>query len=204
MARRWREQSVGADFGADDLRTWTFDVPLTDQEVHRAGTWLTVSGILATLAGVVSIAVPIVASVTVAVLVGWALVLGAIGLGIGAVSDRWPWRFVEAVVTLIAGLYILLFPLSGTVTLTFVLAVWFLASGVASLVRAWEWRNTMTGWSGVLGGLLSLILGFLVAVSLPGSAAWVIGLMVGVELIFLGVRAVVSGQLLRAGRHARG
>ena len=115
-------------------------------------------------------------------------------------------RGLEALITLVAGLYILVFPLSGTVSLTFVLAVWLLASGVLSFIYAAQRRSEPGSWTYMFGGVLSVILGLLIAVGLPSSAAWAIGLLVGVNLIFWGLRALVGAWLLkdleRPGRQA--
>jgi uncharacterized membrane protein HdeD (DUF308 family) len=48
-----------------------------------------------------------------------------------------------------------------------------------------------------LGGILSVILGILIAASLPSSAAWAIGLLVGINLLFWGARALAAAWLLR-------
>jgi len=127
--------------------SWTTQVALTRDQLGRARRWLIVAGSLALLVGVVSIAVPVIASVT--------------------------------------------------VTLTFVLAVWFFASGVLSLAYALQWRGVPGWWLSALGGVCSVILGFLIAASLPSSAAWAIGLLVGINLVFWGVRALVSARLLK-------
>ena len=47
-----------------------------------------------------------------------------------------------------------------------------------------------------VAGVLSIILGCLVAASLPSSAAWALGLVVGIDLIFWGVRALTAAWLL--------
>jgi uncharacterized membrane protein HdeD (DUF308 family) len=198
MAQQWRQQTAGVDFpGGESAGPWAFAATLTPAELSRAHKWLVISGILALLVGVVAITVPIIASVTVAIFVGWVLVVGAITMGIHAISNRATWRAIEALLTLIAGLYILVLPLNGTVTLTFVLAVWFFASGVMRLILAWQGQGAPDNWITVLGGVLSVILGFLIAGSLPSSAAWAIGLLVGINLIFWGFRALVGAQLMK-------
>jgi uncharacterized membrane protein HdeD (DUF308 family) len=90
------------------------------------------------------------------------------------------------------------------VTLTFVLAVWFFASGVFSLAYALQWRGVPGWWLSALGGVASVILGFLIAASLPSSAAWAIGLLVGINLVFWGVRALLGARLLKALAEAAG
>ena len=198
MAARWREQAAGAGVpGTGHPWPWTLGGTLTAAELERVRRWLIASGILALLAGVVAIAVPIVASITTALFIGWVLVFVSIPMAIHSVSDRAPVRGLEALLTLIVGLYLLIFPLTGTVTLTFVLAVWFFAGGVMSVVHAWQWRDAPHAWVSALGGALSVLLGFLIAASLPSSAAWAIGLLVGVNLIFWGMRALVAAQAIR-------
>jgi uncharacterized membrane protein HdeD (DUF308 family) len=135
--------------------------------------------------------------VTAAIFVGWVLVASGIAVAIHAISHRAPVRCIEALIALVAGFYLLVFPLHGTVTLTFVLAVWFFARGILTLLYAIQWRGTPGSWIYALGGTLCVILGFLIAASLPSSATWAIGLLVGVDLIFWGVRALVGSRLLK-------
>ena len=174
-------------------------VPLTPEELKRAHTWLMIVGIFALISGVVSLAVPIITSVTIAILVGWVLVFGGIAIGGHAVSHHEPLRGLEAIVTFLAGLYVLVFPLSGTVTLTFVLAVWFFATGLFSLAAAAAARQRGAPERAIafLGGAISILLGILIAVELPSSAAWAIGLLVGINLIFWSVRAFIGARLLK-------
>jgi uncharacterized membrane protein HdeD (DUF308 family) len=89
--------------------------------------------------------------------------------------------------------------LSGTITLTFLLAVWFFGTGLLSLWSAWQHRDSDGLAVTVIDGVLSLILGLLIAVSLPSSAAWAIGLLVGFYVLWLGsgVVAFLTRRLSR-------
>ncbi|MGZ6725798.1 MAG: HdeD family acid-resistance protein, partial [Solirubrobacteraceae bacterium] len=69
--------------------------------------------------------------------------------------------------------------------------------GILTLTYAMQWRGVPGSWIYGLGGILSVILGFMIAASLPSSGTWAIGLLVGVDLIFWGVRALVSARLLK-------
>jgi uncharacterized membrane protein HdeD (DUF308 family) len=179
-------------------------VGLARDRIGRARGWLIVAGSLALLVGVVSIAVPVIASVTAAIFVGWILLASGIAVAISAISHRAPVRGLEGLVALAAGFYLLVFPLHGTVTLTFVLAVWFFARGILTLTYVKQWRGVPGNWIYVLGGILSVILGFMIGASLPSSGTWAIGLLVGVDLIFWGVRALVSARLLKELAEATG
>lgn len=198
MAERWQQQTAGGPvMGRGRAGQRGVRAPSTMPELRRVRRWLVVYGLLALVAGAVAIAVPIIASITVAIFIGWVLIFAGATMGIRAVTERAPLRGLEALLTFLAGLYIVVFPLTGTVTLTFVLAVWFFASGVMSLVNAWQWRDGVNGWLGALGGALSIILGFLLAASLPSSAAWAIGLLVGINLIFWGMRALIGALVIK-------
>jgi uncharacterized membrane protein HdeD (DUF308 family) len=60
-----------------------------------------------------------------------------------------------------------------------------------------QWRAIPGSWIYAVGGILSVILGFMIAASLPSSGSWAIGVLVGVDLIFWGVRALVGARLLK-------
>jgi uncharacterized membrane protein HdeD (DUF308 family) len=170
---------------------------LTRNQIERTRRWLVVAGVLALIIGVVSILVPVIASVTVAIFVGWVLLAYGMAVAIHAISHRASMSGLEALIALVAGFYLVVFPLRGTVTLTFVLGVWFLASGILSLIYGVQKSGVPGSRMYALGGGLSVILGFLIAASLPSSATWAIGLLVGINLIFWGVRALIGARLLK-------
>jgi uncharacterized membrane protein HdeD (DUF308 family) len=203
MAPHLRQQLAGADHTALDHGS-TFRAWVTHDEIDRARRWLMVAASLSLIIGVVSIAVPVIASVTTAIFVGWVLVASSIAAAIHAVSHRAPVRGLEALIALAAGFYLVVFPLHGTVTLTFVLAVWFFARGILTVTYAMQWRGVPGSWIYGLGGILSVLLGFMIAASLPSSGTWAIGLLVGVDVIFWGVRALVSARLLKELAEAAG
>ena len=199
MASPVREQFASNDFhGGLGYEVSMFGGLLEHEQVRRARRWLIVAGALALITGLVAITVPAIASVTTTIFVGWVLIAGAISIGVQAISHRAPIRGLEALLAFAAGFYVLVFPLSGTVTLTFVLAVWFFASGVLSLSVAFQLGRGAAGWMHAISGLVGVIMGFLIAASLPSSAGWAIGLLVGINLIFWGVRALVAARLLTA------
>jgi uncharacterized membrane protein HdeD (DUF308 family) len=198
MAHQWNERFNRAHTYPSGLTAWTA-APLTHEELKRLRRVLLAVAMLALSAGAVSIVIPAVTSVTMTIFIGWLLMFAGATAAIDAFSSRSGWRGLEALLAFVAGLYLLVLPLSGTVTLTFVLAVWLFANGVSSLAvglggaESWGGARLMA----VLGGVLSMLLGVLIAVELPSSAAWAIGLLVGVNLLFWSVRAFVASSLLR-------
>jgi uncharacterized membrane protein HdeD (DUF308 family) len=173
-----------------------------DEVLRRASRWLTISGILVATGGIVAILVPAIASVAIAILIGWVLVFAGVAMGIRAFVMRarggvLVLYMVEALLAVAAGACVLLFPLEGVLTLTFFLTAWLLISGAVILYVAWRWRGLPgTGWL-ASAGALSMLLGVLIAVELPSSAGWAIGLLVGADLVFWGVQAVLAGRAMR-------
>lgn len=158
-----------------------------------------VIGVLALVAGVVSIVVPVVASVATGIFIGLILIMGSLLLGAAAFSARssggaLALRVVLAGLMLIAGVYLLVAPLSGAAALTFVLGLNFLLVGAARLGLAWRSRGEPEAAAVGLNGFLSLIIGVLILVSLPSSAAWAIGLLVGIDFLFFGASMIALAR----------
>ena len=177
------------------------------EETARHWKLLLAIGLLCDLAGVYSIFVPIVASISVTVLVGWVLLFAGI-VEFGHVLRRDPtwswdtaWQLLVSVLTIVAGAWILIAPLTGAITLTVVLVAWFWAIGVTRLLAWWRMRRVERSWTIGLNGAISLLLGILIWADLPSSATWAIGLLVGIELLFAGsgliMTALAGRQLAR-------
>jgi uncharacterized membrane protein HdeD (DUF308 family) len=140
--------------------------------------------------------------------VGWLLMfwgaLGAVQAIRGPASrSTKAWRMVNAVLALLVGFYLVVLPLSGTITLTFLLAVWFFGTGLLSLWFAWQHRHSDGVAVTAVDGVLSLVLGLLIAVSLPSAAAWAIGLLVGFYMLWWGSGALVAAFVTRRLRTER-
>jgi uncharacterized membrane protein HdeD (DUF308 family) len=174
--------------------------------VEKGRSMLLVSGVLAIGAGLLAIVLPAVASVGMAVFLGWLLVFASGFLLVDAFAmpsfTRTAFRVLLAVVTFAAGLYLLVAPLRGTYTLTVMLVIWFVAQGFTRIAIGIA-EHGAPGWGLIVAnGVLSLILGILIANHLPESADWAIGLLVGIDLLFYGASAVAAWAGL--GRLERG
>src|SRR5256885_1168197 len=137
-------------------------VALPPEAARRARRLLIVSGVLSLIAGIVAIAIPAAASVAIAVFIGWVLVFAGSVMLVHAFSVRarrlMAIRLVNALLTLLVGIAILVFPLTGTVTLTFLLTVWFFASGGVRLALALRLRGLPGAGLLALDGVISLAL----------------------------------------------
>jgi uncharacterized membrane protein HdeD (DUF308 family) len=147
-------------------------------------------GVLAIFVGCVAILVPAVASVGTAIFIGWLLLfVGAILVAaafsahsIGTLVLRLIW----AILTVIVGLWLIVEPHNGTLTLTLVLGIYFLFMGLTRTTLAFIARGEPNAGLLGLSGVASLLIGILILAKWPSSADWAIGLLVGIDLIFAG------------------
>jgi uncharacterized membrane protein HdeD (DUF308 family) len=104
---------------------------------------------------------------------------------------------LNALLTFVAGLLLVVAPHGGTLTLTFLLAAWFFATGVVLLASWWQQRGLPGAVLAGFNGAVALVLGLLIVLDLPSSADWAIGLLVGINLVLWGVRALYAATVLR-------
>jgi len=96
------------------------------------------------------------------------------------------WHILIALLYVVAGIAIVRNPLFASAVMTLVLAWTIIAVGVVRSVIAFQHRGT-SGWIwSLLGGGVSIVLGIMILARWPGSAFWIIGLFVAIELIFNG------------------
>jgi uncharacterized membrane protein HdeD (DUF308 family) len=164
-------------------------------------------GLLLALLGLAAIIYPAVATATINILAGVFLIIAGVlcfGFAFGARDAGavilW---IVVALLAIVVGIVFLSAPDIGTVTLTVLLAVWFIISGLTKIVAAFEQRGRTGAGLVAVNGVLSLILGALIAAELPDSSDWAIGLLLGVMFLVDGVALIVLGWMARrAGRVA--
>jgi len=111
------------------------------------------------------------------------------------------WSLLSAILAIAAGLVLLRWPLGGALSLTVILTVFFVIEGVASIFYALDHKRELSGrWSFMLmSGVLDLILGAFIFLGLPGTAAWAIGLLLGINMVFGGWAIISMALLARSG-----
>jgi uncharacterized membrane protein HdeD (DUF308 family) len=162
-----------------------------------------IEGIVLVLLGVAAIIVPQIATLTVALFIGWLLLFSGVAGLFTTFSMRpmpgfW-WSLLSAIIGIGAGLVLLFSPAVGAVSLTIVLVVFFFLEGIASIMFALEHRGELPGtWVAMLlSGIVDLVLGGLIFFGLPSSAAWAIGLLVGINMIFGGFALIAMALQAR-------
>ncbi len=172
------------------------------QAVHDHWVMFMVEGVILIILGILAIAIPPIASLTVTIVIGWLFlasgIVGLIATFMGRNAPGFTWSLVSAVIGIVAGLVLLIWPLSGVMSLTLVLVVFFLIEGIASVMFGLEHRNELPGRWGwmVASGIVDIIIAGIIFAGLPGSAAWAIGLLVGINMLMGG--AALIGMALHA------
>jgi uncharacterized membrane protein HdeD (DUF308 family) len=173
------------------------------QSVREHWVLFLVEGIVLVILGVLAIVVPPLATLAVAIFLGWLfLISGIVGLittfGARHAPGFW-WSLLSALLGIAAGLVLLAWPVSGAVSLTLLLIVFFIIEGVVSIMYAFEHKRELSGqWGWMLvSGIVDLVLAAIIFAGLPGTAAWALGLLAGINLLFGG------SALIAMALHAR-
>jgi uncharacterized membrane protein HdeD (DUF308 family) len=151
-----------------------------------------IEGIVLLILGIFAILIPNVATLAVEVFVGWVLLVSGL---VGLVSTfrmrgapGFGWSLLSAVAAVAAGVVLLAWPLSGVLSLTLILTAFLTIEGVASIMLALSHRHGFSArWALLLvSGVIDLILAAMIFLNLPSTAAWAIGLLVGINMVFGG------------------
>ena len=153
-------------------------------------------GIVLLILGLLAIVVPQIATIAVAVFIGWILLVsGAVGLlatfRMRTAPGFW-WSLISAILGIVAGILLFRSPVSGALSLTVILTVFLTIEGIVSILFALEHKRELSGrWGAMLfSGLVDLFLAGIIIEGLPGTAAWAIGLLIGVNLVFGGTALI--------------
>lgn len=170
--------------------------------IHAHWKLFLAQGILMMVLGLLAIAEPNIATVAVAIFVGWLFFVGGIFRAASVWHSRhapgFTWSMLTAILSIALGLILILRPLPGVLTLTMVLVAFFIIEGIASIVAAIEHRQHLRSWGWVLfSGIIDLLLAYLIWAGWPSSADWAIGLLVGINMLFFGLSLVMTALAAR-------
>jgi uncharacterized membrane protein HdeD (DUF308 family) len=165
------------------------------------GAALLLLGVLMLLLGGVAIALPLARTVAIDHMLGIMFVAaGAVyllcaagGRCLGGAALGW----VIGLLALAAGALMLLYPLGGSFTLTLLLAAYFVVDGILKFIAASQVRPNPGSAGMCVAGVVSCALGVLFAINIAGRTFWIVGLMVGVGLLFAGLSMLLTGRGLR-------
>jgi uncharacterized membrane protein HdeD (DUF308 family) len=160
------------------------------QTVKRYSLWYLIQGVLLVVAGIFAIIYPVISSVAVIVLLGWLLIISGVVQGLSLIGARHVPHFwlqlISFVLAIVIGVLFLREPAEGLLTVTLLLIVFFMMEGISKVVFALTIKP-FPNWGWVLAsGLVGIALSLILWASLPVTAVWLVGLLLGLELISVG------------------
>lgn len=155
--------------------------------------WLLALGVGLVIFGMLGVALAFYLTLASVILFGaLALVSGGFQLwhGIATKEAKWSGRALHlliALIYLVFGGLLLWDPVSGSISLTLALAAFLVVVGISRIVYAWKCRKHGWKWKlNLVGGLIDLLLAGLIFYGWPGTAFWVIGLFIAIEMMING------------------
>jgi len=157
------------------------------ETVKRHSLWYLIQSILMILGGILALIYPIVSSVAVVLFLGWILIISGIVQGISLIGAQnvpnfWL-QLISVALSVIVGVLFVRHPGEGLLTLTLLLIVFFMVEGISKLIFALTIRP-FPNWGWVLAsGIIGILLSFYLWSSLPITAVWLLGMLLGIQLI---------------------
>jgi uncharacterized membrane protein HdeD (DUF308 family) len=177
---------------------------MTDAIHQKSPGWTLFQGILLIVLGGLAIAFPLFGTIVVEQLFAALLLIAggyALAASLGRKDAGTASRVVSglwAVLTLVTGLLLMFQIGAGVLTLTILLAAYFAAQGIVTVIAAFRFGGTGTMWLMLLSGIVSLVLAWMIFSGFPGSAAWMLGLLFGINMIFTGFYFLSMSSTLTA------
>ncbi len=164
--------------------------------------WLLVLGALLIVGGIVAFLNPFAASLTAVAIAGSILLLGGVLQLWIAFQDDGPGsaRLVSGFLGLLVlafGVALLANPLAGIVSLTLIIAGFFIAVGLVRILLGFHLRERR-GWGWlVAAGVISVLLGLWIIFAIPEAGGGILGIFLGIELLSSGVGVAALAWRLR-------
>jgi uncharacterized membrane protein HdeD (DUF308 family) len=178
------------------------DVPGTEAAcLRRSSAGLLVMGALLIVVGLVAISSSFIATLATVVILGVLLMVGGAVEIIDAFLGR-GWRgfwmhLLAGILYLVLGFLMVQRPLAAAAFFTLMIAAAFFIGGLFRIVVSLSERFYGWGWV-LLNGVISVVLGVLIWQEWPETAVWVIGLFVGIDMLFAGWSLVITAMTVRA------
>jgi len=167
------------------------------EEAKKNSGLLIFLGILTVVFGVFAIGTPFITGIAVTLFVGVMLAVSGVAQIVHALkSKQWGtgfWGTVIGVLGLAAGLIMIFRPMVGLVTMTMLLAIYFLVDGISEIIAAFRIKPDQ-GWGWVFfNGVVAVVLGLMIWRQWPVSGAWAIGVLVGIHILLTGWTMIILG-----------
>lgn len=163
--------------------------------------WFIGLGILAALLGVAALTLTVTATIASVLMIGvFMLLIGATEIAIGFQARTWGrvlyWE-IAGLLYVLAGLFAIADPVPATFVITLMLGAGLLATGIVRLVLALKMHNSQMRGPLIVAGAVTTLLGLVIVLGWPGNSLFVIGTLLGIDLVFSGVSWIFFGLRLR-------
>jgi uncharacterized membrane protein HdeD (DUF308 family) len=170
-------------------------------ELNIGSGWIRAIAIVMIILGIVAIAFPFFSTITATVYFGWVFIFAGIAQIVYAFGlknvGQFTWKLVLGLLYLLAGLFVLINPFQGVMVFTLALGISIFLQGIIQVSMAIQMRRVSPNWGWIFAsGMIGIIFGILVWSSTPFTASWLIGTLIGVNLLSDGVWMLTlpSGQ----------
>jgi uncharacterized membrane protein HdeD (DUF308 family) len=165
--------------------------------IHDHWILFLVEGILIAILGVLAIGAPLVSTLVATKFLGWlfiiAAIIGFVGLFRAQDVPGFLWLLLGTILLVAIGVFLLWRPVAGMLALTLALAIYFGVQGITQIFLSLEHRRSLSSWGWVLAsGIINIILAAIILAGWPETATWVIGLLVGINLLVYGVALAMT------------
>lgn len=197
------DSNCGCDCGKSGKDCAQEQAGQVEKVVRGSAGWVTVFGILEVIAGLGAITYPLLFGEALASVIGFILIFAGVAQFFGLIragSGRIGVRFFISLFYLLAGIILVANPLSAMEFLTLILGVFFIFEGTGRLLAAYE----LECHKGLMlfNGLVTLVLGMMIVSGWPGRSDWMLGLLIGINLIISGMAAIAIAASLRKNSQA--
>jgi uncharacterized membrane protein HdeD (DUF308 family) len=162
--------------------------------------WFLALGVFLVACGTVAVMFPILANVAVMVILGIALMASGIATIVAAFwAGKWGGMLLQLLVGIlyvVVGLQIADTPVAAGVVTAIFLAGFFMVVGAFRVVAALAVRFPHWGWA-MLNGIVTFLFGVVIYRHFPQCAFWVVGLLVGVEMLLNGWTWIMLSLAIR-------
>jgi uncharacterized membrane protein HdeD (DUF308 family) len=174
------------------------DSTFLDEVKKNSGLTIAV-GIIILLMGMFAMGSPLVAGVSLVISVGFMLIIGGVSqLAFALKARAGLFSIILGALTILAGVYMVSNPGVALSTMTLVIAIYLVISGIFEVMMAFQIKP-VKGWGWALfSGVISVLLGAMIWSQFPVSGAWTVGTLVGIRLFFSGWMVLMFGLIARA------
>lgn len=175
---------------------------VSNQALSSYWGWFFTWGILLLILGITAVSAATLTTLISVIFIGFLITLSGAIIFVDTFTfwwKKWTGFFIHLIMSLlylIAGLMLINNPALGSTTLTLLLGIFYIFVGVSRVTYSLSFKIRRWQWS-FLNGFISLLLGILIITNLPSASLFIIGLFVGIDLIFCGFAYIMTALAAR-------